>query len=123
MNIKRLLLDIFLLKVERLNIIKYMKNNSFEYKEGFFVIKNEILFEIIHLFYVNCKVFLFCRLYEAIKRDSFYNSIEIKPQVVENYEIFDVFSLDNPKSYEVKLCEGKKFIICYTLDVCKVLKT
>lgn len=103
-------------------VLKFGIYNSFEYRDGLMIIEKKVIFEIIHVFSLHQKVFLFRRPYRVLKFDSFLNSIEITyNDCNEQYELFDPLTLSNIKSYEKKIVKEKMYIICDTLDVGQVL--
>lgn len=108
-----------------LNVLQFARLNSYEYREGLFIINREMFFKIRLIFYEKEKILLFCQAYRAIQVDSFYNSIHIEelPVNLDNFGIFDASALENPKSYEQKISENKILIICDTLDVSNVMRT
>lgn len=110
--------------ISSLDILNFAIFNSSEYREGLFIIASKIVYDIILIFCTEKQVHIFCRPFRVKRIDSFLNSIEIEcePENVDNFEIFDVSKLASSKTYEKKISNGKKFIICDTLDVSNVLK-
>lgn len=108
--------------IDDLLVLKFAIYNSFEYREGLMIIEKNVSFEIVHVFCLHGKIFLFCRPYRVVKFDPFFNSIEIiNIDSNEQYELFDPLTLSNVKSYEKKFIKVKMYIICDTLDVRHIL--
>lgn len=83
---------------ENLLSLNFLLYESFEYRPGFFVIHENNVFEILHIFEENEKYIFFCSCYSK-KFDTSLNSIEIE-LIVDSYTIIDLKSIKYKKSYD-----------------------
>lgn len=96
--------------------------NSYEYRQGLFIVHNNHFFHIDHILSDGQKIFWFvCVPFKVIKFNDFCNSFEIeKSSEQENvFEIIKFSDLENKASYEKKYLQGQYHIIADTLDLRK----
>lgn len=102
----------------QLRTVKFVKVNCFEYREGFMIIVNRTVYEIILIINENSTISFLCHPYFVKKYDNFFHSIEIEKLFSDNsgFEIFKLDCLHNPQPYERKLVDEKIFIFCNGLE-------
>lgn len=87
----------------KIQMVKYLKLNSYQFRNGMGYVHNSGLFEIENVLCVNDKLFL--------------NSIEVcKDYAVEKF-IFELDELIIKKTYECKTNGGKNYLIMETLEL------
>lgn len=104
--------------LNKLKVLKFVKLNSIEYRNGLMVIENDIVHEIVQIFSIDKRILFFCCPYYVKQFCSYNNSIEIERQnnSISDYNVIPFLDLKNPRSYERKVPENKFFIICDTLE-------
>lgn len=100
----------------RLKIQLFAKYNSFEYREGLFILSNNTVYEIIKIFSFEDQLLFFCASYKVVQFDAFYNSIEIEKEKENDFILINIKDLKSPSSYERKISENKIYLICQTLE-------
>lgn len=100
----------------RLKILLFAKYNSFEYREGLFILSNNTVYEIMKIFSLEDQLLLFCVSYKVVQFDAFYNSIEIEKEIDSDFILINIRDLKSPSSYERKISENKIYLICKTLE-------
>lgn len=105
-------------KSNELNILKFVKFNCFEYREGLMIIENRNVYEIILIINENNAISFLCCPYIVKRSDSFYHSIEVEKNFSDTNSDLQLFQLDclqYPQPYERKIAEEKMFIFCDNL--------
>lgn len=106
-------------KNEKLNALKFLDCNSIQYRAGLMIIiKDDAIYEIIHIFRFKDNFVLLCHPYILVGFVSRFNSIEIRKDLSYAKScMIPICDLRNKKTYEKIVMHDKYFIIADTLNV------
>lgn len=96
---------------------KTMQLNNYKYREGLVVNHEGNLYEINRILFIDEDCHLCCRQLEVVGFSQFYNSIHFKAIETTELTLILFDDLKNKKSYESKVVDSEKYIICDTLHL------
>lgn len=108
------------ISIENLMILKFLHFNGSKYQPELFVIKDEKLFQIIHVLQTGQRYSLLCQRFEVINYTKSLNSVEIKRSTDQAILIMRLAEILNDKSYHSFKHDQKLYLIAENLSVFKL---
>lgn len=107
-----------LIDFDELFILPSLKFNNYTYRPGLFLVENFIIYHILFVMRSNNGYFFLCQIYENIKYEQCFNSIEIElTQQQEKLKFIKHSDLSNKQSFEKTNHGLKKYIIAENLSI------
>lgn len=101
--------------LSKLNEIKWLRINSYEYRKDLFIVHQHFFYQIQKILIDDNCYFLFCKKFNVVAFDSFLNSFRIKEDAV--LILIELSKLKNAKTYEMKTIEKDQYVICESLGL------
>lgn len=95
----------------------FLMLNAFEYRKGLYILHKKSLHAIQNILNMNGNFFFFCKKIASEGLDICTNSIKIKTEEPEQFDLIDFDSLEMKTVYEKVVCDGNHYIIADTLDL------
>lgn len=103
--------------------IEWYKCNNLTFKKDLVVMHENYFHQIIRIFAVNDKYFLFSVKFRFSEFDSFIHCLIIEKITPSIKKLIPLNDLNFKKPYEIKLIGGKTAIFAENLDVCRAMNT
>lgn len=94
--------------------------NGVEFRKGFYVLDQECLFEIYHIFKADNEYFFLCSKSNIRHFDAYLNSIQLEP-ANEDDALLLKSTAKNRKTYEKTIHQNESYVILETLELKKLL--
>lgn len=107
----------FDVQIDEISEVKSMTINNYAYRKDLFIIFESRFYQIVNILIADGRKYLRCKPFETVSFQIFLNSFEIKKIISADFVSFDVSSLKNPKTYEIKYSQSNMYIRADNLDM------
>lgn len=97
-------------------VLNSLSINSFEYRKGLMLLRNNLALEIENIIVAESCYFLICQKYKMVSFNSELNSIEIK-RAESDFVVIDILHEEDKKIHQKYCLKNKMFIIADTLEI------
>lgn len=107
-NHENLLVNTFGTEVSKVNQIKRLRVNNYQYRRNLLISHKSSLHQIQNISISANRYYLLCKQFDCVSFNSFLNSFEIVESSL--YTLLDLSDLKNAKSYEINCIQSAYFV-------------
>lgn len=104
-----------------LNEVKWLRCNGIIFRNSLLILNESVVFEIIKIVSLDDKYYFLCKKFESLGLNQYFNCLEIQQSFPINYSLICFDKLAHTKSYELKKCDEKQYIIADTLELNNII--